>query len=113
MKRILVLLAFAGAPAPALRADLIIDAFTTNQRLTIATGALGTAQGQVSGPGILGGFRDMVLTKTAGTPESSSEAFFDGAIGTLFFSAGVGGRARLELQYDGGADAASPMTYLA
>jgi hypothetical protein len=112
MKRFLILLALAALPMSAARADLIIDSFATPQRVEVATGSIGTAQGQVSGPGIIGGFRDMILTKFSGTPEASSEAFFDGTVGTLFFSAGVGNRAALEVQYDGGTDAANPITYI-
>src|SRR5689334_2993070 len=90
MKRLLVLLAFLAAPATAVKADVIIDNFTTNQSVTVPIGTVGIATNQVGGPGIIGGFRDLILTKLSGTPQASADAFFDGSIGTLFFSAGVG-----------------------
>src|SRR5262245_4100367 len=111
MRKLLILLALGALTAPA-RADIVIDNFSTNQTLSIGAGILGTVSGQISGPGILGNFRDMVLTKVAGVPATSSDAFFDGTVGTLFFSAGNGNRATLDLQYDGGTDAATPANYV-
>jgi hypothetical protein len=86
------------------RADIIIDDFSTTQSLTISAGGTSpvTVQSQAGGSGIVGGFRDMILTRTFGDDQSSTQAFFSTINGAniLTFRNALGVKATLDLQYD-------------
>jgi hypothetical protein len=112
MNKFLTLLALVALPASSARADIVIDDFSTPQFVSIGLPPplVDTPASQVSGTGILGGYRDMILTRVAGDTLTYSQAYFASGTNQLVFDNGTGVKAKLAVQYDGD-DQATFTTY--
>lgn len=88
-------------PGSALAATLVIDDFTTNQRVTDLPDGVVSNASEVAAAGALGGFRDMAV-QTDGSDPGDTTLNSAAAIGTLGFSNNVFATGRGWITYDGG-----------